>query len=126
FNRGFRFLESGKWLCFSVILQNQKPWLFKSSLNMLKSKFSFLFVFILYFMGSLQAQDITGLWKGWLYNDSTGLTQKYEIAISEEKGKLFGYSHTWFILEDKQYYGVKKVSIRKSDGKILIVDDGLI
>ncbi len=76
---------------------------------------------------SLFAQDITGLWKGTLYNDTTQQFYKYEIGISQEKGKMTGFSHTWFILDDKQYFGVKKVSIKKApDGKIIIEDDGLI
>ena len=41
--------------------------------------------------------DITGLWKGTMYNDTTKLNYRYEIAISENKGKLSGYSHTYFI-----------------------------
>src|SRR6187455_1030649 len=76
---------------------------------------------------SVFAQDITGLWKGTLYNHTTQQYYKYEIGISQEKGKYTGFSHTWFILGDKQYFGVKKVSIKKApDGKILIEDDGLI
>jgi hypothetical protein len=75
----------------------------------------------------LFAQDITGLWKGTLYNDTTQQFYKYEIGISKEKGKLTGFSHTWFILDDKQYYGVKKLKIRIADDeKIIIEDDGLI
>lgn len=75
---------------------------------------------------SLAKTDITGLWKGTLYNDSTKQFYRYEIAISQEKGKLTGFSHTWFILDDKQYYGVKKVKIKKSDNKIIIEDAVLI
>jgi hypothetical protein len=70
--------------------------------------------------------DITGLWKGTIYNDTTKLYYRYEIAISKEKSKLTGYSHTWFILDDKQYYGVKKVKIKIEDNNIIIEDDGLI
>jgi hypothetical protein len=73
------------------------------------------------------AQDITGLWKGTLYNDTTKQYYSYEVGISQEKGKLSGFSHTWFIFEDKQYFGVKKVTVKKAaDGKIIIEDDGLI
>ena len=39
-------------------------------------------------------QDITGLWKGTMYNDSTQQTLEYEIVISKVKGKYTGYSHT--------------------------------
>ncbi len=73
------------------------------------------------------AQDITGLWKGTLYNDTTRQFYKYEIGISKEKDKYTGFSHTWFILDDKQYFGVKKVKIKvAADGKIIVEDDGLI
>ncbi len=72
------------------------------------------------------AQDITGLWKGTLYNDTTKKYLPYEIAISENKGKLSGYTHTFFILDDKEYYGVKKVKVRKAEGKIIIQDEELI
>lgn len=82
-----------------------------------------LFIFPHY----LFAQDITGLWRGTLYNDTTQQFYKYEVGISKEKGKYTGFSHTWFILEDKQYFGVKKVKIRiADDGKIIVEDDGLI
>ncbi|MEP6711352.1 MAG: hypothetical protein ABJA37_02995 [Ferruginibacter sp.] len=92
-----------------------------------------LIFIILFFPAKIFAQqdaspatDITGLWKGTLYNDTTKQFYRYEIAISEEKGKLTGFSHTWFILDDKQYYGVKKVKIKRVDDKIIIEDAGLI
>ncbi len=79
------------------------------------------------FPSSVFAQDITGLWKGTLYNDTTQQYYSYEVGISQEKGKLSGFSHTWFILGDKQYFGVKKVTVKKApDGRIIIEDDGLI
>lgn len=87
-----------------------------------------IFIFLSCFIHQTQAQeiDITGLWKGTMYNDSTQLYYQYEVAISEEKGKLSGYSHTWFVIGDKQYYGVKKVTVKKKNGQILIEDNGLI
>lgn len=73
-----------------------------------------------------QSVDITGLWKGTFYNDSANLAYRYEIAISEDKGKFSGYSHTWFIVDDKQYYGVKKLKIKIEDDKVVIEDNGTI
>ncbi len=73
------------------------------------------------------AQDITGLWKGTMYNDSTKQSYEYEIVISKEKGKYSGFSHTWFIIDEKKYYGVKKVKVSiAKNGKVIIVDDQLI
>jgi hypothetical protein len=71
--------------------------------------------------------DITGLWTGTLFNDTTAQYSKYEVAISNEKGKLVGFSHTYFIIDGKEYYGVKKVNVKKApDGKIIIVDGELV
>lgn len=86
----------------------------------------YLIILILLLTNKLSAQDLTGLWKGTLFNDTTQQFYRYEIAISEKKGKLTGFSHTWFILDDKQYYGVKKVKIKKQDGKIIVEDAELI
>ena len=86
----------------------------------------FIIILLSFFANKAIAQDITGLWKGNLYNDTTQQFYRYELAISEEKGKLSGYSHTWFIIDDKKYYGVKKVKIKKQDGKIIVEDDELI
>lgn len=72
------------------------------------------------------AEDITGLWKGTMYNDTTRQYLKYEIAISENRGKLSGYSHTYFILNDKEYHGVKRVRVKRKDGKIIVEDLELI
>ena len=74
----------------------------------------------------LPAQNITGLWKGVLHNDTTGKDLRYEIAISEYRGKLSGYSHTFFIVDDQEYYGVKKVKVRVQEDKILVEDQELI
>jgi len=71
--------------------------------------------------------DITGLWQGTLYNDTTGLYYKYEIGISFNNNKYSGFSHTYFIKDDKEYYGVKKLNIHLSkEGKLIVKDDGLI
>ena len=71
----------------------------------------------------LPAQDITGLWKGQMKNDSTGQVQDYEVYISKVKGKYTGYSHTWFEFDGEKYYGVKKLKINIArDGKIVLLD----
>jgi hypothetical protein len=76
---------------------------------------------------SVFAQDITGLWKGTMYNDSTKQSYDYEIVISKENGRYTGFSHTWFIIDEKKYYGVKKVKVSiAKNGKVIIVDDQLI
>jgi hypothetical protein len=75
---------------------------------------------------STEEKDITGLWKGFMYNDTTQQNYRYEIAISREKGKLFGYSHTYFILNDKEYHGVKKLKVKRDGDDIITEESDLI
>ncbi len=75
---------------------------------------------------STEEKDITGLWKGFMYNDTTQQNYRYEIAISREKGKLFGYSHTYFILNDKEYHGVKKLKVKRDGDEIITEESDLI
>lgn len=68
-------------------------------------------------------QDITGLWKGTMYNDSTRQSLEYEIVINKENGKYTGYSHTSYIIDGATYTGVKKINVRiAKDGKIVMQD----
>jgi len=72
-------------------------------------------------------QDITGFWKGTMFNDSTQQSLQYEIVISKKNGKYTGFSHTWFLVNDKKYYGIKKINIRiAKDGKIIMQDAKVI
>ena len=66
--------------------------------------------------------DITGLWTGLMFNDTTELNYRYEIAISEKNGKLIGYSQTFFILDGIEYYGVKKLKITVEGNKVITQD----
>lgn len=83
---------------------------------------------LLFFLLPLQllAQDITGVWTGTLYNDTTKQFIKYELAISEYNGKLSGYSHTIFMIDSTENIGVKSIKIKKSEGGFLLEDDKLI
>jgi hypothetical protein len=73
------------------------------------------------------SQDITGLWKGTMFNDSTQQSLPYEILISKENGKYTGFSHSWFLVNGKKYYGIKKITVRVAkDGKIIMQDAALI
>lgn len=73
------------------------------------------------------SQDITGLWKGTMYNDSTKKSLPYELLITKEKGKYSGFSYSWFLIGGEEYYGIKKVKVSVAkDGKIVILDAALI
>ncbi len=72
-------------------------------------------------------QDFTGLWKGTFFNDSTQQSLQYEVVITKVKGKYTGLSHTWFLVGDKKYYGIKKINVRVAkDGKIVMQDASLL
>ena len=72
-------------------------------------------------------QDITGLWKGTMFNDSSQQSLQYEIVITKKNGKYTGFSHTWFLADGKKYYGIKKINVRVArDGKIIMQDAKLI
>ncbi|MEO6187331.1 MAG: hypothetical protein ABIO82_07175 [Ginsengibacter sp.] len=84
----------------------------------------FLFLFMLPL--NLLSQDITGVWTGDLYNDTTKKFIRYELAISEDNGKLSGYSHTIFVIDSIQNIGVKSVKIKRSGNDFMVEDDKLI
>ncbi len=72
-------------------------------------------------------QEITGLWTGTLYNDSSNQFYDYEIAISKENGKYVGFSQTLFLIENRSYFGLKKVKVRIApNGKVVLEDGELV
>jgi hypothetical protein len=74
------------------------------------------------------AQTLTGLWTGALSNDSATARkeQSFEIALTEYRGKVSGYSRSEFIVDDTLYYIVKRVK-GIIDGDICeVIDDEII
>ncbi|MDE3212788.1 MAG: hypothetical protein KGM98_06105 [Bacteroidota bacterium] len=71
----------------------------------------------------LCAQDITGVWSGRMYNDTTHQSIRYELAISRDQGKLTGYSRSVFILGGVENIGVKSLKIKKSEGDAYSIED---
>jgi len=67
-------------------------------------------------------QDITGIWKGDFYVDSTKKTYPFELSISEDNGKYIGYSRLSF--EEK---GTRHVVIRDHtvvmEGDSFVIED---
>jgi hypothetical protein len=82
----------------------------------------YLFVFILTFPISLLAQGLHGLWSGTMVNDTLRVTQNFELALSEYRGKITGYTYQTYIIRDTFYYSVKRVKAERTDG-LLIVED---
>jgi len=75
----------------------------------------------------LFGQDITGLWKGTLFNNDNQQSSSYEVFISKVKEKYTGYSQVITQVNGKQYYSIKKLKVRiAKDGKVVIQDDSMV
>lgn len=85
-----------------------------------------LCLLLLLLPGRLLAQDITGLWKGEMYVDSTKQYLPFELSISEVKGKLVGYSHITFEENGKKETGLRDVTIQRKDDEVIIEDVSLL
>ena len=72
------------------------------------------------------SQDVSGVWTGTMYNDTTGQRMHYELAINEMKEKGNGYSRTTFIIDSIKNIGIKSVTIKAKDGHYYVVDDKYI
>lgn len=83
-----------------------------------------LILFLTAFPQIFHAQTLTGLWIGSTSNDSNTVrqNQSFEIALTEYKGKVYGYSRSEFIVNDTLYYIVKRVK-GKIEGDICEVTD---
>ena len=86
-------------------------------------KFKF-FLLISFFPLFGFAQSLNGVYTGVLSNDSTTIRrdQSFEMALTEYKGKVFGYAYSTFIINDTLYYIVKRVK-GKVEGDICEVED---
>lgn len=79
--------------------------------------FLLLFCFV-----SATAQNISGFYAGKLLNDSTGKEQQYELALSEYRGNITGYSYTTFIVADSFYYSIKRIKAQRKNGTLEVED----
>jgi len=98
---------------------------FKKHINSKSLKLSALFILSPIFF---YAQSLTGLWTGSLSNDSTTVRkdQSYEIALTEYKGKVYGYSRSEFIVNDTLYYIMKRVKGTIEGDVCEVKDDEII
>ena len=64
------------------------------------------------------------MWIGSLSNDSTTVRndQSYEIALTQYKEKVYGYSRSSFIVNDTLYYVLKRVK-GTIDGDVCEIKD---
>jgi len=87
-----------------------------------------LFLFIVFFPFISFGQSLTGLWTGTLSNDSTTIRkdQSFEIALTEYRGKVYGYSCSEFIVNDTLFYIVKRVKGTINGDSCEVTDDDII
>jgi hypothetical protein len=88
----------------------------------------FFFLLFLIPAASQAQQSLTGLWTGTLSNDSSTIRkdQSFELALTEYRGKVYGYSRSTFIVNDTLFYTMKRIK-GKIDGDVCeIKDDELI
>jgi hypothetical protein len=85
---------------------------------------SILILFVFPFHGF--SQDISGVWAGKLYNDTTKEYIPFELAINESNGKASGFSHTTFISDSAKNVGVKEIKIKIKNDEILVEDEKFV
>ncbi|MBI1342105.1 MAG: hypothetical protein GC171_04115 [Terrimonas sp.] len=73
-------------------------------------------------------KTLTGIWVGNLSNDSAAARndQRFEMALTEYRGKVYGYSYATFIDEDRLYYIVKRVKGTIQEGVCEVEDDEIV
>jgi hypothetical protein len=89
-------------------------------------KLTVLFLFFPFvFWGQKQ---LTGLWIGSLSNDSTTIRkeQSFEVALTEYRGKVYGYSRSEFIINDTLYYILKRVKGTIQGDSCEVKDDEIL
>lgn len=83
-------------------------------------------ILFLFFCFSSSAQKVGGFYKGTLYNDSTKMTQNYELALAEHRGKIMGYAYVTFVANDTFYYGIRKINAKIVGDSLIVEDDKFI
>src|SRR6478672_6156037 len=80
----------------------------------------------LFFFLTSHSQKISGIYMGTLYNDTTKMVQNYELALSEYRGKITGYSYVTFVSRDTFYYGIRKIKANIVNDELIVEDDQII
>ncbi len=86
----------------------------------------FFSILLIFFAVNAKTQVVSGLYSGTLYNDTTKMLQDYQLALSEYKGKITGYSYTTFVVNDTFYYGIRKIKAFIKDEQLIVEDDKMM
>jgi hypothetical protein len=54
------------------------------------------------------------------------MTQRYELALNEYRGKITGYSYVTFVAKDTFYWGIRKVKAKIVGDSLLVEDDKIV
>ena len=81
-----------------------------------------LFLFLLPLQ--VVAQDISGIWTGFI--ETTESRVPYELVISRDNEKLTGYSLTAFTINGVENIGVKSIKLKNKKGNISLEDNELL
>ena len=81
-----------------------------------------IYIFLCFVAVKTSAQNISGLYSGTLINDSLKMVQNYELALSEYRGKITGYSYITFVSNDTFYYGIKRIKATRKNGELVVED----
>ena len=94
----------------------------------IKLKLLKLIILLLFFPTIFFGQTLTGLWSGIMTNDSNTIRKdvSLEIALTEYRGKVYGYSCSEFIINDELYYVVKRVKGTINGDVCEVKDDEII
>jgi len=87
---------------------------------LIKTTISILFFFPIW----LSAQDITGVWTG--YIKTPGSQLEYELAISNGEKNLSGYSLIIYPKDGIENIGIKKAKIKQTKKEIYVEDGELV
>lgn len=85
-------------------------------------------LFLLFPLAFFGQKQLTGLWIGTMNNDSstTRKEQSFEIALTEYRGKVYGYSRSEFIINDTLYYILKRVKGTIDGDSCEVKDDEIL
>jgi len=110
----------------TLFLKNDtKPQMRRLKITLRSLQMKFILIILLFPFSSF-SQDISGVWVGNMYNDTTRENIHYELAINQSDSKVDGYSHTTFMINKVKNIGVKEVKIKMKNGQIYVVDEKFV
>jgi hypothetical protein len=73
-------------------------------------------------------QELTGMWTGVLNTDSNRIRKDkfFELALTEYRGKVYGYTHSEFMVDDTLYYILKRVKGTVEGDSCVVTDDKIV